>query len=134
MLFRKIKKSTSLNPTNLRERMIKIEAQLAGSLFGDQDSKASYQFFCFDEYTWILYKDSLNKFNRPDQSVMIRYRIHANNIYKQINGASDWQQLSLLEVENLKTAIRLYKDQVLPKLYPNHNWSYEQSETYDIAS
>lgn len=129
MLFKKVKKLTKPNPTDLRERMIKIEAELAGSLFSNKDSKSSYQFFCFDEYTWILYKS-----DQQNQSTMIRYRIYANNIYKQINGTSDWRQLSLLEVENLKTAIRLYKDQVLPKLYPNYNWSYEQSETYDIAS
>ena len=135
MLFSNFKSSSKVvTEDDLLRKIVKFEARLGGKLFDNQEFKShpkskikmSYEFFCFDELTWVLSKLRIDLKTKQHRQIIIRYQIRAGYIYKQINGSSDWQQLSLSEAENLQTAIELYKSKVLARLYPDNNWTKEK--------
>lgn len=106
----------------INKRLIKKEAYLGGQLFGALNKGHRREFFCLDENTWILHEIYTDSKTKQKLHSMLRYDICFNQSYKKQDNNLNWQKLSQQEDENLKAAIKIYRHNVLAKLYPSRNW------------
>ena len=92
--------------------MIRREAKVGGQLFGPIPSGHQREFFCLDEHTWVWHEAWIDEKGKR-QSVTTRYEMRPDGVLKAQNNRA-YQTISRQEATNLKHAIRLYAERVLP--------------------
>lgn len=99
---------TKVTHTNLVDKLLKLEAELGGTIFAS--SYAADKFFCLDENTWIWQRSIGNK------SMTTKYLVQTNRIIKSINGGG-YVGVTSTEAKNLLNAAQQYKKLVETKIY-----------------
>lgn len=94
--------------------MIRREAKMGGSLFGEVAKGNRREFFCLDERTWVWHEEWTDAHGR--HTITTRYDVRPNGIFKAQDGQT-YQRVSSEEVRRLYQAIRLYGQMVNEKLY-----------------
>jgi hypothetical protein len=95
--------------------LIRMESKIGATLFGPIAKGHRREFFCLDEHTWIWYEEWLDE-NGKRQSVTTRYEIHPTGILKVQDG-HPYQVVSGTELHNFALATRMYREQVMPRVY-----------------
>lgn len=105
----------------MEKRLMRHEAELGGKLFPIEDPRVTRrEFFCLDENTWVWHEEA--KTDNGEESVYTtRYDVRPDRVVKSLNGQG-YQALSRDEAKHLLKAVKLYRERVLKKLYPEHNW------------
>ena len=97
--------------------LIRKEAKLGGTLFGELPKGHSREFFCLDEHTWVWHEEWVDKSGAKHMR-NTRYNIRPTGVIKVQDGRG-YQALSPSEARNLRDAIRLYYRRVTTELYQN---------------
>jgi hypothetical protein len=94
----------------LKQMILRREAEFGGQMFGPVPAGHQRQFFCLDEHTWVWHESWLDKKGHR-QSITTRYDVRPNGIIKSQNGQV-YQRLSKQELANFYRAARRYRDHV----------------------
>ena len=108
---------------SLNKRLIKKEAYLGGRLFGQLNKGQVREFFCLDKNTWVWHEVWTDAVTKKKRISTLRYDIRSNHVYKKQDNDSDWSRLDAGETENFREAVKVYRHNVLAKLYPDRDWS-----------
>jgi len=103
----------SQRKADLYRNLIRHEAKIGGTLFGDPDPGVRREFFCLDEHTWIWHEEWSD--NRGDHIVTTRYDVRPDGILKSQNG--HYQPVSLDEAYRLCHAAEQYQQRIKSELY-----------------
>lgn len=99
----------------LYRSLMRHEAKLGGTVFGEIPEGRRREFFCLDEYTWVWHEEWTNE--QGQHKVMTtRYDIRPSGVLKSQNG-SHYQPVSNKEALRLLRATRLYQDKVKKEIY-----------------
>jgi hypothetical protein len=107
--------SHSDNQTNPYQGLIKNEAVIGGTIFGEVLEGCRRYFFCLNRHTWVWHEEWTDKAG-DKQFRTVHYDINLSGAVKSQNGQSE-QSLSLNEAYNLRDAINLYYKRVMAELY-----------------
>ncbi len=99
----------------LFRNLMRHEARIGGTLFGDVPQNRRREFFCLDEHTWVWHEEWLDT-NGKQQIMMTRYDVRPDGILKSQNG-SHYQRVSKQEAERLVSAADLYAQRVRQEVY-----------------
>lgn len=102
------------NRAELYRRLLRHEARLGGTVFGEIPADRRREFFCLDEHTWVWHEQWPDKQGVP-RYVTTRYDIRPGGIVKHQNG--QYLTISAEEATNLLRAARTYRQRVYDKLY-----------------
>jgi hypothetical protein len=95
--------------------LIRKEAAIGGTLFGDLPQGCHRDFFCLDKHTWVWHEECIDQIGIK-QSQTTYYNIGPAGVVKHQNGQAS-QSLSPNEAVNLREAINLYFKRVMTELY-----------------
>jgi len=113
--YLKMPKSLSSSKKVTERELIQRESEVGRELFGPVPAGHRREFFCLDEKTCVWYeeyKDTKGKL----VTHTTRYEIQGDKVLKAQDGAK-YSYLEGAELNNLLTAISLYYDKVLRKIY-----------------
>ena len=120
-LFQKIKElvvgtktTRSLEPLTERQ-LIELESEIGKQLFGPIPAGHRRDFFCLDEKTWVWHEEWRDLDNKL-QTMTTRYEIQPNGILK-VQPGRVYKYLEGEELTNLSTAIRLYYEYTMRRIY-----------------
>lgn len=99
----------------LYRNLMRHEAKLGGELFGPVPKGHRREFFCFDRHTWVWHEEWIDASGRT-QTKTTRYDVRPGAILKAQDG-QPYQMASPEEIRNLHKASKLYKTEVVDKLY-----------------
>ncbi len=95
--------------------LIRHEARIGGTLFGEVPKDHRREFFCLDERTWIWHEEWLdNKGQRQVRTT--RYDVRPDTILKAQNG-QPYRPVSAQEAQHLYQAAQLYNQRMRSDLY-----------------
>jgi hypothetical protein len=95
----------------LHKSLLHRHAKLGGQLFGPIPVGNRREFFCLDEHTWVWHEEWTDQQTRQRHAVTTRYDVRPNGVLKS-QGNNSYQQLSVGEAQNLRTAVRRYHELV----------------------
>lgn len=99
----------------LYRNFIRHEAKLGGELFGPIPKNHRREFFCFDKHTWVWHEEWTDA-KGATHTKTTRYDIRPDGILKAQDN-QPYQQATREETINLYNAAKLYKTEVLDKIY-----------------
>lgn len=100
---------------NYYRSLIKSEARIGGSIFGDLQHGQRREFFCLDPHTWIWHEEwSDEKGNR--QTLTTRYDVRPDGILKS-QANSGYKAVSPQEARHLIAAAKEYRNRAFSQLY-----------------
>ncbi len=108
--MRILPKFTNVSRPLTTDDLIRSEAELGGTLFGEVPKGRTRQFFCLDQHTWVWHEAWTDK--TGNHSVTTRYEVRPNGIFKVQNNGT-YQSLSDNETRNFVRAARIYADKVI---------------------
>lgn len=118
-------KSRSVSPQRLasKEReLIRKEAQVGASVFGQVPKGHHREFFCLDRSTWVWFEEWYDVNYKTNKNMQVRYEFQDRGVLKTVDGVHlgyvEGQELS-----RLLEAIRSYHDKVAVEVYgltPNY--------------
>lgn len=94
---------------DMEHRLITMEAEIGGKLFGPIPKGHKRHFFCLDEHTWIWQETWMQ--NGQRHTVNTRYKIRPEGIIKAQDGQGE-RWISLEEARNLDRAVQMYHQRV----------------------
>lgn len=97
--------------TQIRQKMLRHNAQIGGQFFGEVPNGHDRQFFCLDQHSWVWHETWIDT-NNKKHSLTTRYDVRPNGIFKVQNGGS-YQSLSANETRNLYQAAQLYLKRII---------------------
>lgn len=110
-----LSQSHAKNKSALYRNLIRHEAAIGGSLFGELPEGRTREFFCMDHTTWVwqeVWYDELGNLHEQ----ITRYQVMADKIVKSLNN-QPYQTLSKQEAVRLKMAAAAYQHRVTQELY-----------------
>ena len=93
--------------------LLKAESAVGKTLFGEIPSGVSREFFNLDATTWIWHQESTSNEGGIETT---RYEVQDAGILKAQDGAQ-YSYVEGEELQNLTTAINMYYDEVMSKIY-----------------
>lgn len=122
MILKKLLNQASQNRhkqrrTQLRDRLIRHEAKIGGSLFGPVKPGGRREFFCLDEHTWVWYEEWTDHTGQR-RTQTTRYDIRPDTILKVQEG--QYQPVGKKEALHLFEAVRAYQAEVNRQLYTTY--------------
>lgn len=118
-------KSRARSPYKLasKEReLIRKEAQVGGSVFGQVPKGHRRDFFCLDRSTWVWFEEWYDVNTKTNKTMQVRYEFQDRGVLKTVDGV----HLGFVEGQELTRlleAIRSYHDKVAKEVYgltPNY--------------
>ena len=99
----------------LYRNLIRHEARIGGTLFGDVKPGGRREFFCLDENTWVWHEEWID--DQGERRIKTtRYDVRPNGILKAQDG-QHYQRVTQQEAERLIDAVKLYRKEVSKQLY-----------------
>lgn len=99
----------------LYRNLMRHEAKLGGSVFGEIPSGRRREFFCLDEHTWVWHEEWTDS-NSKHQVITTRYDVRPSGVLKSQNG-NHYQRVNDQEALRLLKAARLYQQKVEQEIY-----------------
>lgn len=99
----------------LYRNLIRHEARIGGTLFGDVPKGGRREFFCLDDRTWVWHEEWLDS-NGQRQIKTTRYDIRPNAILKAQDG-QPYRPVTAQEAKHLYQAATTYGQKVKAELY-----------------
>lgn len=99
----------------LLKDLIRHEARIGGTLFGEIPRDGRREFFCLDEHTWVWYEQWKDELGNK-QSRTTKYAVRPSGVVKSQNG-SHYQRVSDQEALKLLDAARNYQRRVNSEIY-----------------
>lgn len=121
MIFQKILSVTKSAQKQQEKRteeyrkLIRREAAIGGTLFGEIPEGQRREFFCLDDRTWIWHEEWTDEFGVHKHKTT-RYDVRPDGILKAQDG-QNYQKIDVHEAENLLAAAELYKKRVMEDIY-----------------
>lgn len=100
---------------NLRRGLLRHEAKVGGTVFGEIPKGRRRDFFCLDDHTWVWHEEWTDA-NGKYHIVSTRYDVRPNGILKSQNG-SHYQEIDREEAYRLRDATQLYAQRVKDEVY-----------------
>ena len=113
-LYNKAQTNPQLVKEQIRQDLLRREAQIGKTLFGPIPKGHDREFFRIDAKTWIWQERWLQNGKKHFRET--KYIVREHDILKSING-SPYQKVSLEEARNLKMAIENYAQAVRKQIY-----------------
>lgn len=111
--------NTSSNQDEARieeyRKLIRMEANVGGQLFGPVHPGGRREFFCLDENTWVWHEEWVDA-QGLRHAVTTRYDVRPNGILKA-QDKRPYQYIGYDEAERLYQAVSMYNKQVDEALY-----------------
>ena len=99
----------------LYQKLLRHEAKIGGTLFGQIPNNHRRDFFCLDEHTWVWHEESVDH-NGERVVTTTKYNVQPNTILKSQNN-SHYKPVSFKELENLYHATQAYRKRVHEEIY-----------------
>ena len=99
---------------NLYRNLIRHEAKIGGTVFGEIPAGHRREFFCLDEHTWVWHEEWIDEYGQKLIRTT-RYDVRPDGLLKSQNG--HYQKASPQETSRFKQAVRLYIDRVNREMY-----------------
>ena len=99
----------------LEQKLLRHEAKIGGSLFGEMPSGGHREFFCLDERTWVWHEEWVDNQTGQKKTQTTRYDVRPDQILKNRNG--QYWPVSKEEADHLLEAARAYREAVNRELY-----------------
>ncbi len=99
----------------LYRNLIRHEAKIGGTLFGDVPAGGRREFFCLDEHTWVWHEEWVDQYGNR-QTKTTRYDVRPDGILKAQDGQL-YQRISDDEALNFYQATQLYGQRVHAEMY-----------------
>lgn len=99
----------------LYRNLIRHEAKIGGTLFGEVPEGGRREFFCLDKNTWIWHEEWVDK-NGELQIRTTRYDIRPDGILKAQDG-QPYRRISPREASRLAQAAVEYEQRIRTELY-----------------
>ena len=103
-------RSDEQRQTESYRRLMRESAQMGGELFGPIPAGHRREFFCLDEYTWVLHEEWTDQMGGR-KAVTTRYDIRPQGILKS-QGSSSYQLVKGQELRNFYQAACMYRDRL----------------------
>lgn len=100
---------------NEYRNLIRTEASIGGTLFGEIPEGHRREFFCLDKHTWIWHEEWVDMIGRRNVRTT-RYDVRPDGILKAQDGAG-YQAVTKQEALHLIKAAELYRQKVYRELY-----------------
>ena len=97
----------------LYRNLIRHEARIGGTLFGETPKNRRREFFCLDEKTWVWHEEWVE--NGQHKSQTTRYDVRPTGILKA--QGDTYQAISQSEAQRLLAVARSYRDKVHAEMY-----------------
>lgn len=111
LLSNLVKQKADARRAELQKTLIHHEAKIGGQLFGPIPVGNRREFFCLDEHTWVWHEEWKDPETGKRRAVTTRYDVRPNGVLKS-QGGSSYQRLGTAEAQNLRTAVRRYRELV----------------------
>jgi hypothetical protein len=95
--------------------LIRREAKIGGSLFGEVPAGTRREFFCLDERTWVWHEEWIDKESGQRKVRTTRYDVRPNGILKVQDG--QYRPVGLDEAKHLLEAAKAYQVAVKDEMY-----------------
>lgn len=99
---------------DLYRNLIRHEARIGSTVFGEIPKGHRREFFCLDEHTWIWHEEWRDE-NGQEQIRTTRYDVRPDGILKSQNG--HYQKVQENEEKRLKQAAYVYLQRVNHEMY-----------------
>ncbi|CAN5706344.1 hypothetical protein BH23PAT2_BH23PAT2_01140 [soil metagenome] len=99
----------------LYRNLIRHEAKIGGSLFGEVKPGGRREFFCLDEHTWVWHEEWIANGQRKVRTT--RYDVRPDRVLKFQDG--QYRSVENKEALHLYDATQAYKTTVKEQLYAN---------------
>lgn len=99
----------------LYRNLIRHEARIGGTLFGNVPKGGRREFFCLDDRTWVWHEEWLDAGGQR-QTKTTRYDIRPNAILKAQDG-QPYRPVTAQEAKHLYQAATTYSQKVKQELY-----------------
>lgn len=100
---------------NIYRDLIRSEATIGGSIFGNLPDGHRREFFCLDKHTWIWHEEWLDD-SGARQTLTTRYDVRPDGILKS-QGNSGYKAVTAEEARHLIAAAKEYKSRTFKQLY-----------------
>ena len=94
--------------------LLRKEAKIGGTLFGDVMRGSKREFFCLDESTWVWFEQWTD--NGEIKSKTTKYMVTDKGVVKSVNNAP-YESITEKELRHLEKAAKLYAKKVKSELY-----------------
>lgn len=100
---------------DLRQGLLRHEARVGGTVFGEVPKGHKRDFFCLDEHTWVWHEEWIDEHGKR-HIVSTRYDVRPDGILKSQNGGH-YQEIGREEAYRLRDAAELYNKKVKREVY-----------------
>lgn len=97
-------------------RLIRHEARIGGSLFGEMPASGRREFFCLDERTWVWYEEWNDQATGQRRAHTTRYETRPDCILK-VRDNGQYEPVNREEAAHLLEAAKSYQQAVRQRLY-----------------
>lgn len=97
----------------LYRNLIRHEARIGGTLFGEVPKNHRREFFCLDEKTWVWHEEWVE--NGQHKAQTTRYDVRPSGILKA--QGDTYQAITDDEAQRLYAVARSYRDKVYAEMY-----------------
>lgn len=120
MLLKKLLKGLNVQREEQREaelyrNLIRHEAKIGGTLFGEVPKGGRREFFCLDERTWVWHEEWIDN-TGVHRAKTTRYDVRPNGILKAQDG-QHYQYVNDQEARHLFQAAETYLQRVRSEIY-----------------
>lgn len=110
-----IGKSQQQREANLYRNLMRHEAKIGGTVFGEVPEDRRREFFCLDEHTWVWHEEWTGVDGKHNVMTTC-YDVRPNGILKSQNG-SHYQPVAEQEAIRLWQASKIYQKKVKQEIY-----------------
>ncbi len=100
----------------LNNDLMRHEAKIGGSLFGEVPRNRRREFFCLDSHTWIWHEEWLDQ-NGQNHIQTTRYEVRPDGVVKAQDGQTQYQKVGDEELRRLIKAAKMYETRVTQEIY-----------------
>jgi len=100
----------------LYQNLIRHEAKIGGTVFGEVPKGHRREFFCLDRHTWVWHEEWVDQ-SGQQQIRTTRYDVRPDGLLKSQGGS--YQKVSNEETIRFKKAVRIYADRLNREMYNN---------------
>jgi hypothetical protein len=99
-----------------RTELIRKEAKLGGTLFGEVPAGHHREFFCLDKHTWIWFEEWFDSEAGRTRHINVRYDVQPHGVLKTVDGEVKGY-VTGDELSHLLAAARTYYQRAATEIY-----------------
>lgn len=97
-------------------QLIRSEAKIGGTLFGEVTPTHRREFFCLDKHTWIWFEEWFDEKTGTMRYINVQYDVQPQGILKRVDGIPRGY-VTGQELTHLVKSMQLYYEKVATEVY-----------------